>query len=164
MYCKKCGNKIDESVKFCPKCGNQIVLEDVKKIREYENAKQNHNGSKLWLIIFLLLVLMGVVVWLVKGKTPIEESQEKKNSIEGTYIGESRDWLLQIYEDGTLHMDDDSGEYEKIAENKWIIMIDGYAFDLEGSLTEEGNLYITSEHSNWDAEMFYRQDMTSNNS
>lgn len=25
MYCKKCGNKLDDNSNFCDKCGNKVI-------------------------------------------------------------------------------------------------------------------------------------------
>lgn len=85
-------------------------------------------------------------------------SQENTNqmSIVGTYVGESqRKWLLNIYGDGTLQLDDKYGTYDKVGDI-YILTIDKYAFKLNAEITDNGNLYITSDHPNWDAEMYER--------
>ena len=42
MYCKKCGNKIEDDAKFCTKCGFKIETEetDIKTTRK----KSSNNG------------------------------------------------------------------------------------------------------------------------
>lgn len=79
-----------------------------------------------------------------------------QSSIAGTYTGEgtpSNRWILNIYDDGTLLMNDKRGTYEKI-DDEYIFTIDGYAYKLKAEITEKENLYITSDNSNWDAEMY----------
>lgn len=39
MFCSKCGNKIEDGVKFCTNCGAKIELENVVKI-QMEEAKE----------------------------------------------------------------------------------------------------------------------------
>ena len=74
--------------------------------------------------------------------------------ISGTYVGDSpRKWQLNIYDDGTLQLDDNRGTYEKVGDT-YLFTIDGYAFKLKAEITDNGNLYITSDNSNWEAEIY----------
>lgn len=86
-------------------------------------------------------------------------------SIIGTYVGEENGWILQIYEDNTLHASGRKyGHYDKLTDNKWLLeIIDGangdFDYSIKADLTDEGNLYLTAASSdlNWEPEMFHRQ-------
>ncbi|OOM11151.1 zinc-ribbon domain-containing protein [Clostridium saccharobutylicum] len=55
MYCEKCGNKLNDNVRFCDRCGNSIQfksnneeLNEVKTVKgiESKNISQQYNFSK----------------------------------------------------------------------------------------------------------------------
>lgn len=148
MYCRKCGKEIKEG-KFCPYCGARI------------NEDKPIKRRKVWIVLCICLVVVLVVCGFAKffaKKETVKEEKADEMSVVGMYEGESRGWLLWMYEDGSLYMDDSEGTYEQIEENNWIMSINDFAFKLKGSLTEDGNLYVTSDHPNWDSEIFYRQE------
>lgn len=169
MYCKKCGNIIDESAKFCPKCGGAVGIENVN---ETKGDKSKKPLFLIFLIIIIAIVMGGIYLKRTEFDSEVlEESVDKKSeddnsvqsyTIDGTYIGESpRQWVLQIYSyEGLVTLDEKIGTYEKVSDDEWLIMIDDYAMDLTASMTAEGNLYITSDNSNWDSELYYRKDIT----
>ena len=37
MYCKECGNKLDDSIKFCPDCGAKVVVNENSDEIDIEN-------------------------------------------------------------------------------------------------------------------------------
>lgn len=86
----------------------------------------------------------------------VSQENDGRMSITGTYVGDSpRKWILNIYDDGTLRLDDKFGTYDRMGDI-YILTIDEYAFKLNAKITDTGNLYITSDHPNWDAEMYER--------
>lgn len=44
MYCKNCGNKIDEDAKFCPSCGTSV--DEPIKSEQQNNQYQSYQGSQ----------------------------------------------------------------------------------------------------------------------
>ena len=46
MYCKNCGNKLNENEKFCPNCGHSVnIIEN--KIVESKNIEPKKNIVKI---------------------------------------------------------------------------------------------------------------------
>lgn len=52
MFCRSCGNQIEEGWKVCPKCGNEVVIEAEKKpdgggkSETYNNTEQENDELK----------------------------------------------------------------------------------------------------------------------
>ena len=55
MYCKKCGNKLEEGWYFCPECNHKIVVEKTIKTEDDAQAKKVFNVCAVTLsfIIFI---------------------------------------------------------------------------------------------------------------
>lgn len=92
MYCKNCGEKLEDNVKFCPKCGNQcnkdksdltnIVLEKVKKV-----------DKKILIAVGIALI---VIVLLISGVVGKKYTKNMK------LFRDSSSWLyLDKHEDGS---------------------------------------------------------------
>lgn len=58
MTCKKCGNEIEDGVKFCGKCGSRVELDNVT-----EKASKNLDSSRY--IAFLIIGIFVVVVTVI---------------------------------------------------------------------------------------------------
>lgn len=72
MFCNKCGNKLDDGVKFCPMCGATIgeVNEEnrVNTTSSLNNPKPGTNNSsvlKINKIIAILNIVMGGIILLI---------------------------------------------------------------------------------------------------
>lgn len=37
MYCRKCGNKLEDDALFCPECGTKVDRESIVSFRIYYN-------------------------------------------------------------------------------------------------------------------------------
>lgn len=68
MYCKKCGQKLEEGIKFCPQCGAQLISIYEQKT-EHRVEKQNNPDKEsssrkedVGLAGWLILVGLGLVV------------------------------------------------------------------------------------------------------
>lgn len=82
MFCKKCGNELNEGAEFCPKCGTPVNSamreepgkEDVSKYDFTEKGK-----SKITLLIILVcvvLVVLGVLAyWIYSTKINITKAK-----------------------------------------------------------------------------------------
>ena len=64
MFCKKCGNKLNENTKFCNKCGNKITLE-----KETKNKKTN----KIYILIIILLIITVILSILIKNRLDLNK-------------------------------------------------------------------------------------------
>ncbi len=57
MFCKKCGEKLNEDGKFCKSCGEPIVQN--KKVN---NDKPQHEGLGGWLVL-VIIGLFATILW-----------------------------------------------------------------------------------------------------
>ena len=90
MFCKKCGNKLEQGAKFCPKCGNSVEVSEpaaVNSSAETPSALLQKGKSGmvwLWLGAFAVLLTMGIVILVVVlsgGEDP--KDKEKDSHLSG---------------------------------------------------------------------------------
>ncbi len=67
MYCKKCGTKLEDGVKFCPKCGEHLiddsVYENIKKRETKQKTKAaTKTDNKKTVMMFVSVILVGALV------------------------------------------------------------------------------------------------------
>ena len=55
MYCKECGNEIDDKSKFCSKCGTKIEQDNIVNENKIK-IKKNSKGNKILIIILIILI------------------------------------------------------------------------------------------------------------
>jgi len=69
MFCTKCGNELEDNVRFCDKCGNPVSTEGVSEVAAEPNAINNvksADGAKVFLDMLMKnKKLMGVVLGAV---------------------------------------------------------------------------------------------------
>lgn len=83
MYCKKCGNELEEDAKFCPKCGTKKEESDVKTEENKKNVKKPK--TKIILIIAVIVILLIAIILCIFYQKNISSKQENENtSILGT--------------------------------------------------------------------------------
>ncbi len=75
MYCKECGSKLDEEVKFCPNCGAKVKEDekDEKKEKKHDKPKCTCCGYEGDWVLGPLLRPMDYVlgaIFLVMGIVP----------------------------------------------------------------------------------------------
>lgn len=60
VFCKKCGNRLDESMKFCNKCGTPVAMvnEDAPRGKQIDNSTKDKGmmGTVIAIVVFLLLL------------------------------------------------------------------------------------------------------------
>ncbi len=73
MFCKFCGNKIDEEVVVCPKCGKQV--KELKRESAIKAMNELIEARGAWyyetsFIIFMFLVFfpIGIILLVLKSK------------------------------------------------------------------------------------------------
>lgn len=152
MYCSKCGSQINEGSKFCPKCGAEISRAEAKR------TSKPRKKRKTWIIICLCI---GIVA-LTASVFAFKYFSEEKMTIIGEYKSETKDHCyLWVYEDNSffIWMNDDYGwgTYEQMDDNQWVMSAEMYTYDLDATITEQGNLYLTSEDTRWNPEIYDRQ-------
>ena len=62
MYCKNCGNKLNENEKFCSNCGVSIEKED--HIIESNSNNKKNNNSKIIIGIIVVVLIIGYIIFL----------------------------------------------------------------------------------------------------
>ena len=75
MYCKYCGNEIEDNSKFCKNCGKNLIEDKPKENTEQKKPIENHKdekwptGLKIFLAIIIIVTIISSVtgiVWLKK--------------------------------------------------------------------------------------------------
>lgn len=89
MYCKNCGNKIEESSAFCTKCGMKIDLQNTKA-SDYKNTPKN-NKKVIKKIIVIAALMIGFIC-LVVGikKTNVTNSAREVAVASTKYLMEGK--------------------------------------------------------------------------
>lgn len=68
MFCKNCGNELDDNVKFCPKCGTLIkesgAESEINIVTNFDR-KTNDPIKKVNKIIAILNIVMGGIIFLI---------------------------------------------------------------------------------------------------
>lgn len=102
MYCKKCGNKIEDDAKFCTKCGFKIETEetDIKTTRK----KLSNNGHGKFLkkvIVGSTVIFLGTfcVINIEKkiGKTELASTYEDKKASNKVGTDYFKEYLINKY-------------------------------------------------------------------
>ena len=66
MFCKKCGNPIEDTIKFCPKCGQQVNAAD-GSVRQQESEPKTKSTLKAKIIVGVLFVVIVVAFFELFG-------------------------------------------------------------------------------------------------
>lgn len=114
MYCRECGNKVDENSKFCNRCGSKIKLNFDRK--EEKNYKEDNNiieksysfSKRKWLGLILLSIIE-TNIGIKCDKLYIE--QQKKHL--GLFKGSKKTAVLKVK------------DIKSMTRNKAIDLIDG---------------------------------------
>ena len=67
MYCKNCGTKIEDGVKFCPNCGTNVQEEVAPMATEAAASSVNveEKPPKVWSVFALVSKILGIVCLIV---------------------------------------------------------------------------------------------------
>lgn len=96
-YCKNCGTKLDNGVKFCPNCGTPCGSETIQETN-MNQKKSSKKGFLIAAIVLLALVALGGAAWYFLG------NQQDKYSLEGLakaavnydYVGDFQDGMAIV--------------------------------------------------------------------
>lgn len=87
MYCKHCGKKLEDNVRFCPKCGTKIEKEKTGALEEKKCKKK-----KLLIVagICICVFVVGLVAFLLfrSEKNSRQEADKKETEIQNEEIEE----------------------------------------------------------------------------
>ena len=63
MYCNKCGNKLEDDMKFCNKCGNSVVTNNVENVSYNKDIKIEENKKKItWKKVFVISLATTIIL------------------------------------------------------------------------------------------------------
>lgn len=96
-YCKNCGTKLDNGVKFCPNCGTPCGSETIQETN-MNQKKSPKKGFLIAAIVLLALVALGGAAWYFL------RNQQDKYSLEGLakaavnydYVGDFQDGMAIV--------------------------------------------------------------------
>lgn len=86
MYCKYCGNEIEDNSKFCKNCGKNLTEDKPKENTEQNKPIENHKdekwptGLKIFLAIIIILAIIGSVIGIVLGHLPINNKNQNSTN------------------------------------------------------------------------------------
>lgn len=87
MYCKKCGNQLNEADKFCKNCGEpngETKVETVKETVATPTQPSGNKDNKMLMIIACIIVVAALVVggiFLMKDKDKDKNKKAKENNV-----------------------------------------------------------------------------------
>ena len=86
MYCKKCGNELDEDAKFCPECGAKKEENDVEIEEKQENSNNKKSKKTLMvtIIAIIIILLIAIICYILYQKNIISKQENENTSILGT--------------------------------------------------------------------------------
>lgn len=93
MFCRKCGNKLNDDVKFCPKCGTKVDMrQDDVDIQQNKNffAWSNVRKKRVLTSMMLVVLLAGSIMGIKASRTHLgsgahyENQNDDKNTITGS--------------------------------------------------------------------------------
>ena len=64
MYCKKCGNRVEDGAAFCTNCGAKLDVQSMKVLVHKETSDKNVKVSRK-IIVIVGLVLGFICVFMV---------------------------------------------------------------------------------------------------
>lgn len=104
MFCKICGNQLDDNAKFCPKCGNKIAneifqndliklnYEENKEDKKPKNKKKKKNRKRRWFFSLVLILSLIIILIYISKKNKIFEANSE------TFEAEVTDYSNTIYQ------------------------------------------------------------------
>lgn len=152
MFCKNCGNKLDENQKFCNKCGSKVqddneikddidleeksqievnnIDNDLNNANQVSKSKKKSNVVFIIVLILLILVIIGLIVFIT-----IKVINNNSNISNNKEIINKKD----------VDIEDDDDEID----NDETIIVANYKFtklDKFKYATKEDTLYVTDQN------------------
>jgi len=87
MYCRQCGNQLQENQKFCINCGTPINAEQIQNNLKNDNTIRTEkniqvSGQSKKIILFLSLAIFIVLILIITSNKPHELSNDKNTTVE----------------------------------------------------------------------------------
>lgn len=75
MYCKNCGNKMEDDWKACPKCGQGI--NEFLRMEGEKSSSRAKKGSKKWIgIVVIVIVVLGILLGISSSDGGNEDAEK----------------------------------------------------------------------------------------
>lgn len=89
MFCKNCGNTLNEGASFCPKCGFATNSENPKPVENIPTQlntvdKKKNKIKPLYVLIPVALLIIAAILWPIFAPVIVSSSVEKK--LEGYWV------------------------------------------------------------------------------
>lgn len=99
MFCEKCGEKLEDNVKFCSKCGNPINgnVVGTQTDSKTEKYKEIVNGSKKNKTVGMIAVAIIVLVVIAGAFRLVGGSDKSSDLLVGTWVSEDEEMV--VFED-----------------------------------------------------------------
>lgn len=99
MFCGKCGEKLEDNVKFCPKCGSPISgnVAGTQTDSKTEKYKEIVNGSKKNKTVGMIAVAIIALAVIAGAFRLVGGSDKSSNLLIGTWVSEEEEMV--VFED-----------------------------------------------------------------
>lgn len=122
MFCKNCGNEIDEKWKVCPNCGREVVEVAEKSKKKKPNGKKSI--FKRWWFWLILIVAFLVVILLLSSEDSEEQSQNSEivslEEVGGFEGWKENDFEQRVRASVVVYL-----PLENTERNHYVIVVDG---------------------------------------
>ena len=88
MYCSRCGNELNENIKYCPKCGTKIL--------ERQVSSKKFKPSPIMIIVITINIILLIINMYFNGSS-IKENFESKDYVVAT-LGYGNNITIKINE------------------------------------------------------------------
>lgn len=135
MFCQKCGNEINNSMKFCPNCGHKTIEEN----KNMNLSKQSSRKTKrVTLLVALTLVAIGVCV---AGLTVVDNASRGTKTI---YVL-TKAVYFDAHDPEGVPQDSEEYEYDELGNLKRSTFYHtSYSYSSSSGLSDvESNAYLT---------------------
>lgn len=99
MYCKNCGNNLENNVAFCGQCGTPIDEQNTSSVNNNNTAKPKETDSSNlgYALLGFFLPLVGLILFLIwKDEYPLRARSAGKGALISVIISFAAGVLLSI--------------------------------------------------------------------
>ena len=131
MYCKRCGNLLNNGENFCPKCGES--KEENKNYNDNEEKENKKSVAPIIIIIIVLIIIIGISAAIFFGiKSFIKSNVIDNKNIENIIKENISDFNIDI--DNSKDKDDKDESNDTITfDNYEVTKLSGYNYTSLGS-------------------------------
>lgn len=73
-FCLKCGNELDENVKFCNQCGATVEVKKVESVTDTPTHKRGNGLDKKAIgVVLAFVIVIGIIATIANGNKPYEK-------------------------------------------------------------------------------------------